>query len=216
MNETTDPHPVTEQAAAARWNKDARLIPWDDWRPSGRAAILDAFRDMHDAGREHERAHPTDGRPCETLDAPNMQTIENARLDDVLAGDRLTWTWVWERDGVTRTEIREGIAHHRNDAGDWCTKDGRWIASETGDGATLTIRRPTAPELPPEQDGVVLIPANGHKVITTVDGQEFTRLTYSAALSMWYGPNPAALPGDPIVQTSISRLTPGTWKLADQ
>ena len=80
---------------------------------------------------------------------------------------------------------------------------------------TWYVRRP-AQELPPERDGVVLVAADGHESITTTDGQEFSRLTYSKELSKWYGPNLAQL-GEYVIQTtSLSRLIPGTWKVADQ
>ena len=74
-----------------------------------------------------------------------------------------------------------------------------------------------APELPPERDGVVLVPADGHKAITTTDGQKFSRLTFTTKRSIWYGPNLAAQLGDLVIQTTVAdRLTPGTWKVADQ
>ena len=72
-------------------------------------------------------------------------------------------------------------------------------------------------ELPPERDGVVLVPADGHKAITTTDGQKFSRLTFTTKRSIWYGPNLAAQLGDLVIQTTVAdRLTPGTWKVADQ
>ena len=74
-----------------------------------------------------------------------------------------------------------------------------------------------APELPPKRDGVVLVPADGHKAITTTDGQEFSRLTFTTKQSLWYGPNLAGLPGDLLIQaTSPSRLISGTWKVDGQ
>ena len=74
-----------------------------------------------------------------------------------------------------------------------------------------------APELPPERDGVVLVPADGHKAITTTDGQKFSRLTFTTKRSIWYGPNLAAQLGDLVIQTTVAdRLTPGTWKVDDQ
>lgn len=80
---------------------------------------------------------------------------------------------------------------------------------------TWYVRRPIQ-ELPPERDGVVLVAADGHESITTTDGQEFSRLTYSKELSKWYGPNLAQL-GEYVIQTtSLSRLIPGTWKVGDQ
>lgn len=76
------------------------------------------------------------------------------------------------------------------------------------------VRRP-AQEPPAEYDGAVLVPADGHKAITTTDGQEFSRLTFTTKQSLWYGPNLAARPGDWVIQTTApGRLTLGTWKEA--
>ena len=81
--------------------------------------------------------------------------------------------------------------------------------------AALEAGPPQGP--PAEYDGAVLVPADGHKVSTTTDGQEFSRLTFTTKQSLWYGPNLAALPGDLLIQaTSPSRLTPDTWKEAGQ
>ncbi len=75
--------------------------------------------------------------------------------------------------------------------------------------------RPAQP-LPPERDGVVLVPADGHESITTTEGQKFSRLTFTTKQSIWYGPNLAAQLGDWVIQTtSPGRLTPGTWRTAD-
>ena len=147
---------------------------------------------------------------------PNAQTIENASADDVRAGDHVTWKYTWEDKGATCTHIREGIAHHRGADGNWRTEDGAWITFGDGEGITITIRRP-AQELPPEYDGATLVPANGHEGITTTDGQEFARLTFTTKQSIWYGPNLAARPGDWVIQTTATdRLTPGTWKKASE
>ena len=76
--------------------------------------------------------------------------------------------------------------------------------------------RPAQP-LPPERDGVVLVPADGHESITTTDGQEFARLTFTTKQSIWYGPNLAGQLGDWVIQmTSPGRLIPGCWKVADR
>ena len=94
------------------------------------------------------------------------------------------------------------------------TAEGMFIGRlDTG---TWYVRRP-APELPPEREGVVLVPADGHESITTTEGQEFARLTFTTKQSIWYGPNLAARLGDWVIQTtSPSRLIPGTWKVDDQ
>ena len=97
----------------------------------------------------------------------------------------------------------------------------RWIDSYQGgpNGRTTSARsaNPYRPvqELPPERDGVVLVPADGHESITTTDGQEFSRLTFTTKQSIWYGPNLAAQLGDLVIQTTVAdRLTPGTWRAA--
>ena len=98
----------------------------------------------------------------------------------------------------------------------------RWIDSYQGgpNGRTSSARaaNPYRPvqELPPERDGVALVPADGHKAITTTDGQMFARLTFTTKQDLWYGPNLAARPGDWVIQTTAGdRLTPGTWRTAD-
>lgn len=84
------------------------------------------------------------------------------------------------------------------------------------DHGILYVRR-AVQKLPPEHDGVVLIPADGRKTLTTVDGQIFRRLTFTKELFVWYGPNLAAMPGTAIIQiTSTERLTPGTWKVEEK
>lgn len=141
--------------------------------------------------------------------------IENARLKDVRPGDHVTWEHAETFHGVTRTVRREGIAHYPDQLGDWRTGDDGLI-TDGEDDATLTIRRP-APDLPPERDGVVLVPADGHKTITTADGKTFSRLTFSAKWSVWYGPGPTARPGDYAIQvTTASRLNHGTWKVEEK
>ena len=73
---------------------------------------------------------------------PDVQTIENASLDDVRPGDHLAWEHVWKRSGVTVYERREGVADHRDREGDWCAKGGAWLAGLADGDTTLTIRRP--------------------------------------------------------------------------
>ena len=99
----------------------------------------------------------------------------------------------------------------------------RWIDSYQGgpNGRTDSARSAnpyrTVQEPPAEYDGAVLVPADGHKAITTTKGQEFARLTFTTKQDLWYGPNLAARPGDWVIQTTaLSRLTPGTWKVEEK
>ena len=109
--------------------------------------------------------------------------------------------------------ITTGVVARVDEDGDPLTAEGYLIGLR--DYGTWHVRRPVQ-ELPPERDGVVLVPADGHEAITTTKGQEFARLTFTAKQSIWYGPNLAQL-GEYVIQTtSLSRLIPGTWKVDDR
>ena len=124
----------------------------------------------------------------------------------VRVGDEVRQDWY----GTTTTAI---VGRVDGDGDPW-TAEGAPIGSL--DSGTWYVRR-AAQELPPERDGVVLVPADLHESITTTDGQEFSRLTFTTKKSIWYGPNLAARLGDLVIQTtSRSRLIPGTWKADDQ
>lgn len=134
-----------------------------------------------------------DDRPWEPLNGRPLRAGDEARADYL---------------GVTRI----GVVASVDEVGDPWTVEGNIIGDL--DFGTWYVRR-AAQELPPEYDGVVLVPADGHKAITTTDGQEFSRLTFTTKQSLWYGPNLAARPGDWVIQTTApGRLTPGTWKEA--
>ena len=75
-----------------------------------------------------------------------VQVIENATRDDVRPGDHIVWEHTETLHGVTRTVRREGIAHHRDQEGDWCTEEGRWLTNGEDEGTTITIRRPITKE----------------------------------------------------------------------
>lgn len=198
---STTQHPLTEAAAVEMW--DASPCP-EGYEFRGmltveQDATLYAMRAAFDAGREHERtANPAAdaARPWEPLN----------EWDPVRVGDEVRQ----ELNGVTTIAVVGRV----DGEGDPWTAEDRFIGVH--DEGTWHVRR-TVQELPPERDGVVLVPADGHKVITTTDGQEFSRLTFTTKQPIWYGPNLAALPGDLLIQaTSSSRLTPGTWKVDDQ
>ena len=193
-----------EAAHEKGWDDAAQHIYNKGWE--GVAALRKA-----NPHRPEREGAPTMSTPTE----PNMQIIENATRKDVRPGDHVVFRHTWKRDGLAVAARREGIAHHLDD-GNWCTEAGMYITLGVGEDVTITIRR-TVQELPPERDGVVLVPADGHEAITTTEGQEFARLTFTTKQSIWYGPNLAAQLGDWVIQTTAAdRLTPGTWKVADQ
>jgi len=144
----------------------------------------------------------------------NVQTIENATPDDVLPGDHITWKKTWAARGVTCTEIREGIAHHRNEDDDWCAEDGMWIAGGDGNGSAITIRRPV--KSLPTEDGTQIIPAHG--VIEAVwDEVTYTtrHATYDATegvwVGVWRGENDHST-----YEMYASYITPDTWKTKER
>ena len=144
---------------------------------------------------------------------PNVQVIENATRDDVRPGDHLILETprLW-RD-VTITTRREGIAHHRDGDGDWCTEDGVWLTDFSDASGTLTIRRPVK-ELP-TTPRTVIVPADGHEYIVA----RVYNKTYRAreAVRHWAGGWHAAWRSGPEVRGVVApeEITPGTWRTAD-
>ena len=135
-----------------------------------------------------------DSRPWEPLNGP------------VHVGDEVRQDY----KGVTATAVVGSV----DKDGDPWTSEGALIGLLRY--GTWYVRH-AAPEPPPERDVVVLVPADGHESITTTKGQEFARLTFTTKQDLWYGPNLAARPGDWVIQTtSLSRLTPGTWKVEEK
>ena len=147
------------------------------------------------------------------MNESNVKIIENARLGDVQAGDYLIRTRTKKYGDADITEIREGIARHRNEAGIWCTEGGMRLAFGEGKGITLTIRR-AVQELPTEP-GTVIVPADGHERIEASECGE-TRIARDAVLrwdGRWYG---VWRSGDETYTfVSPGDITPGTWKMEE-
>ena len=144
----------------------------------------------------------------------NVKIIENATRDDVRPGDHLTWTRVWERDGVTAKTSWEGIAHRRGDDDDWWTKGGMYITNGEGDGTTLTIRRPTQ-ELPTEP-GAVIVPADGHEHITATRASETWHARDAVLVCGQWHAAWRTHAGRWIGWVTPKQITPGTWKVDGQ
>ena len=146
----------------------------------------------------------------------NVKILENAALDDVRAGDHLTWTRVYEFNGVIQTECREGIAHERDSNGEWRTASGGWITDGEGPRTTLTIRRP-APALPTE-DGAVIVPNDGHETVEAKVGG----LAWHAREAMlgedgcWHGVWHKAAGWGVMGFVLPEHITAPTWKVAGQ
>ena len=75
-----------------------------------------------------------------------FQVIENAARDYGRSGDYMIWEDTETRGGVIVTARREGIAHHRDQWGDWCTESGVHITGGEDESTTITIRRPITKE----------------------------------------------------------------------
>ena len=76
----------------------------------------------------------------------SVQIIENASSDDIQAGDYVIWSEASEYRGLTLTDLREGVAHHRNEFDEWCVEGGMWITGSEWAGSSITIRRPITEE----------------------------------------------------------------------
>ena len=145
---------------------------------------------------------------------PNVKTIENASTDDVHPGDHLTRARVWETCGVTVTDRREGIAHHRNDEGDWYTKEGMWLTNSEGKDTTLTIRR-TVQDLSTDFEATIVAHDKDADIKAVVDGETWrTREAIRGRNGCWY---PLWRLG---VRARLSVLpeaiTPNTWKVEEK
>ena len=75
-----------------------------------------------------------------------FQVIENAARDHGRPGDYMIWEATETRGGVIVTARREGIAHHRDQWGDWCTEGGVHITGGEDESTTITTRRPLTKE----------------------------------------------------------------------
>ena len=73
-------------------------------------------------------------------------TTDNAALGDVRPGDYTIWEATETRGGVIVTARREGIAHHRDQWGDWCNENGVHITGGEDEGTTITIHRDATKE----------------------------------------------------------------------
>lgn len=169
-------------------------------------------------GHEPRAHHPRhlEGRPQVNTHDPNIHIIENASLDDIRVGDYITWTRVWERDGVAVKIIYEGIAHHRGDDDDWWTKGGMYITNGEDEGVTITIHRPIN-DLP-RYDGAVIVPIDEDGVVEAgFYGITYTtrHATYDSRTDTWVG-----LWRRTTGDTFIARMAPRniikhTWKEKD-
>ena len=139
---TPKPDDLTRAAAEA---------PARAWRVSDEAEIAASEAYAQGVGErpfsQRMRAALTAALPYLTADEnedPAVQTIENATRDDVCPGDHITWEESRVYYGVTAFERHEGIAHHRDSYGDWCTEEDGQLTRGEGEGITITIRRPAA------------------------------------------------------------------------
>lgn len=148
----------------------------------------------------------------------NVQVIENATRDDGRPGDHLTWEEVTTKGGVTRAVRHEGIAHHRDGDGDWCTEDGTWITlggSGQG-GVTITIRR-TIQELPTELCAVIVAKEEGEYIEAVVLGAVWrAREAVLGQDDRWHGVWRTGSGRVAVWHARPGNITPGTWKVADQ
>lgn len=177
-------HPLTETAAVEMW--DASPCP-EGYEFRGmltveQDATLYAMRAAFDAGREHERTNPEDARPWEPLNEG----------DTVRVGDEVKWDYY----GLTMTATVACV----DKTGSLYTAAGLHIGVRSV--GTWYVRRPVQ-ELP-EEDGAVIVPADGHEYIETQTGKKSRRLTWDAECLVWYDARGTHLDAD---------ITPGTWKV---
>lgn len=144
----------------------------------------------------------------------NVKIIENAARADVRPGDHITWEQTQSPDGATIYERREGIAHHRDSFGDWCTEGGTRLATLSGTGVTITIRR-HAQELPTASCAVI-VPADGcERVEAMANVVWYASEAVLGPDNRWHGVWRADS-GLAISSVSPGEITPGTWKVGNR
>ena len=148
------------------------------------------------------------------LNNPNVQVIENATRDDVRPGDHLILEKAQTWRGVTITTRREGIAHHRDGAGDWCTEDGAWLTDFSDASGTLTIRRPVQ-ELPTGFGAVIVAKEEGGSIEVAVLGFVWrAREAVFGGDGRWHGVWRST--SGAISYAVPDQITPGTWKVEEK
>ena len=161
---------------------DAAGLLAAEWKANAEAAAERAER-AEEALAERERTNTPDGRPWEPLNGP------------MCVGDEVRQ----ERSGLTIT----GVVGRLDEEDDPWTADDIFIG-EINIG-TWYVRR-AVQELP-EEDGAVIVPADGCQFIETRTGKKSRRLTWDAECLVWYDARGTHLYGD---------ITPGTWKVDDK
>ena len=145
----------------------------------------------------------------------NMQIIENATRAAVRPGDHVVWEQTQRPDGATITERREGIAHHRDSFGDWCTERGARLTSLHGTGITITIRRPVR-ELPTEP-GTVIVPADGQERIEAAScGTAYFAREAALIGGLWRAVWRTATGVVSLLPMAPEEIATGTWKVEDR
>lgn len=109
-------HPLTEEVAAEMWDEHHTpahpILRWALAHETEREATLALLRAAFDAGREHERTNPEDGRPWEPL----------SKGDPLNVGDEVRQ----DHGGITRTAV-VGRAGRVDGKGDPWTAEGTFI-----------------------------------------------------------------------------------------
>ena len=148
------------------------------------------------------------------LNTPTVETIENATRGDVRPGDHLILETPRMWRDVTITTRREGIAHHRDGDGDWCTEDGVWLTDFSDASGTLTIRRPVQ-ELPTGLGAVIVAKEEGGSIEAAVLGFVWrAREAVFGGDGRWHGVWRST--SGAISYAVPDQITPGTWKVEEK
>ena len=143
---------------------------------------------------------------------PNVQTIENAALDDVRPGDHVVWEESDTERGVTSIIHREGVAHDRDSQGDWCTEEGLYITAGEGEDVTLTIRRPVQ-DLPTRLGSTIVTNDEGGAIEALSSGIVWRAPeAILGADGRWHGVWRRVSGSGAIPSVAPERIIPNTWK----
>lgn len=147
------------------------------------------------------------------LNNQNVKIIKHANFDDIRYGYYVIREREAEYGGVVQYDRREGVAHHVDAQGRWCTDRGVWLVWPEDEGVTLTIRRPV--KKLPNSSTSVIVANDGHEAIEATMGVTVWR-TSDAVLGAdgrWHGVWRRAGAWGAVASFMPEHITPDTWKV---
>lgn len=141
-------HELTEEKIAELWDENHPAPTYFQWvtESGGRAARMMSFaRAAYELGKQ----------------AANDDGFIPCTVDEIRKGDTVERTYT-SRDGTIISVV--GVAHYRDELGDWCSREGSLLIAAAG--TSYTYRRKPAPVVHPDPEK--------HPIILDEDGDAWS------------------------------------------